>query len=251
MSSSPARDRRAPGRSAGPAARRGSARRAVRVRSPGRWRANRSQASAGRVDAVSLEQQLAEFMGPAGRRTGRPRPRPRSSPSSGCAIGPRTLAGSSTPAAAACSATNRRMFARWAIVATRSALSGSGVSSRTLMNVQPSKSERPNHSSKTVEDRQQPGGGIICPAHHLLLQPGARPALLAQLEEREHEVVLGGEVPVERHLRDARPADDRVDADRLDSSGAEQLVRGLEDALATARHSSRRRRPGPDPSQRQ
>ena len=69
-----------------------------------------------------------------------------------------------------------------------------------------------------VEDREQPLGRRNGAALHLTLQPVARPPFLADAEELEHELVLRGEVPVERHLRDTRLGHDRVDTDRSDSA---------------------------------
>jgi hypothetical protein len=70
-----------------------------------------------------------------------------------------------------------------------------------------------------VEDREQALGRRRAAALRLGLQPGARPQLVAAPEEREDQVVLRGEVAVERHLRDAALRDDPVDADRARSRG--------------------------------
>ena len=103
------------------------------------------------------------------------------------------------------------------------------------MNEQPSKSSRCEPLAEDVEDRQQPPGRGVGARLGLGLQPRARPALLAALEEREDELVLRREVAVERHLRRTRLGDDPVDAHRLGPVPAEELVRGLEDPLtATA-----------------
>ena len=69
--------------------------------------------------------------------------------------------------------------------------------------------------AEDVEDRQQPlRAASRARARTVVLQPVARPALLAPLEEGQDEVVLGREVAIERHLRHARLGDDPVDADR-------------------------------------
>src|SRR3954451_16034154 len=88
--------------------------------------------------------------------------------------------------------------------------------------------------AEDVEDGQQLLRRRLRALLHRLLQPGARPALLAPLEEGQDEVVLGGEVAIERHLGHARLGDDPVDADRSRAVPAEQPVGGLEHALATA-----------------
>ena len=121
------------------------------------------------------------------------------------------------------------MCARWAALAACTGLPGSGVSSRTLMNEQPSKSSRRNQSSKTskIASRRSTGSGGA--DLDLGLEPVAGPALLAAGEEREDELVLRGEVPVERHLRDARRGDDRVHAHRADAVAGKELVCRLED----------------------
>src|SRR5262249_52115813 len=71
--------------------------------------------------------------------------------------------------------------------------------------------------------------------HDLRLQPTARPELRALLEEREHELLLAAEVPIERHARDAGLLDDRVDADCADSVAREEIVGCREDALLRSR----------------
>src|SRR5581483_1312092 len=78
-----------------------------------------------------------------------------------------------------------------------------------------------------VEDREQALSGRPAAAARLGLDPPARPALLAPLEEREHEVVLRGEVAVERRLGDGGPLDHLVDADVADAAPGEELVRRL------------------------
>jgi hypothetical protein len=65
---------------------------------------------------------------------------------------------SATPASVASSSTNARILARWLALARRSSCFGSAISSSTLMNEQPSKSSRWNHSSKTskIASRRSP-----------------------------------------------------------------------------------------------
>jgi hypothetical protein len=91
-----------------------------------------------------------------------------------------------------------------------------------------------------VEDREQSLAGIDGSPLDCALKPVPGPALLAALEEREHERVLGGEVPVQGHPRDPGLLDDRVDADRADALTGEELVGGVEDALAGAGRRCRR-----------
>ena len=83
-----------------------------------------------------------------------------------------------------------------------------------------------------VEDREQallrsrplvPRAGLDAPA---------RPDLLAALEERDHELVLRREMPVERRLGDGRALDHLVDSDSADAAAGEELVGTLEDPLA-------------------
>ena len=94
----------------------------------------------------------------------------------------------------------------------------------TLMNEQPSKSGRRNQLVKDVEDRQEPLLWVGSSALDLGLKPVRGPQLLATLKKREHEVPLGGEMPIHRLASDARAFDDRVDASRLDALARERLV---------------------------
>ena len=114
----------------------------------------------------------------------------------------------------------------------RSASSGDGCSSITLMNEQPSKPGSWNQPSKTSKIASRRSRGSSRARLDVGLEPLARPALLAQREEREHQLLLGAEVAVQRLPRHAGGLDDRVDADRLDAARREQLVGGLEDPLA-------------------
>ena len=85
-----------------------------------------------------------------------------------------------------------------------------------------------------VEDRQQLFLGGVGAVPGFRVDPGQRPALLAQVQELEHEIVLGGEVVVEGRLGDACASDDFVNADGLDAVASEQLVRRFEDPVARA-----------------
>ena len=99
-----------------------------------------------------------------------------------------------------------RMRASWSALARCTGLPGSAVSSSTLMNEQPSKSSRRNHSSKTSKIASSRSAGSAARRSASLLEPVLGPALLAALEEREHELVLGAEVAIQRHPRDAGAA---------------------------------------------
>ena len=83
-----------------------------------------------------------------------------------------------------------------------------------------------------VEDRQESLLGQVGPQLDLPLEPRPRPDLLAALEDRLDELVLGAEMPVERHLRHTGLGDDSIDTDAVDAVAGEELVRGLQDALA-------------------
>ena len=80
-----------------------------------------------------------------------------------------------------------------------------------------------------VEEGEQPVVGSGGEAGNLDLEPVPRPSLFAEVEKREHEVGLRGEVAVQRHLRHPRFRDDPVDADGPNPVAAEQLVRGVQD----------------------
>src|SRR3954447_3441256 len=82
-----------------------------------------------------------------------------------------------------------------------------------------------------VEHREQALCGAAA-ATRLALEPLVRPALGAAVEEREDQLVLRGEVAVERHLRDAALRDDPIDADGAGAVTAEELVCSVEDPLA-------------------
>ena len=56
----------------------------------------------------------------------------------------------------------------------------------------------------------------------------------ASLQEREHELVLGGEVSVERCGRDAGALDYLADPNCADSALREQLVGGIQNPIASA-----------------
>src|SRR5215216_2728041 len=82
-----------------------------------------------------------------------------------------------------------------------------------------------------VEDREQLLLGRLPAAPRLLLDPLPRPQVLPLVEEREHEVVLGREVPVQRGLGDLGAREDLVDADGADAPPREELVGAVEDPL--------------------
>jgi hypothetical protein len=62
----------------------------------------------------------------------------------------------------------------------------------------------------------------------------AGPVLLAALEEREDERVLGWEVAVERRLGHAGVLDHLLDAHAANAAPREQLIRGVQQPLARA-----------------
>ena len=59
------------------------------------------------------------------------------------------------------------------------------------------------------------------------------PALFAERQEREHQLVVGGEVTVKRRGRDARALDHLVDPHGADSALGEQLVGGIQNSLTS------------------
>jgi hypothetical protein len=61
------------------------------------------------------------------------------------------------------------------------------------------------------------------------------PYALAALQKVDDELVLGPEVPVERHLGRTGPGDDGTDTDGLRAVPAEQLIGGAPDAFPAAR----------------
>ena len=83
-----------------------------------------------------------------------------------------------------------------------------------------------------VEDGQQLLARIRAPPLDLTLKPPPGPDLVPTLRERQHEVLLGGEVAIHRLPGYARSLDDRVDPDRLDAPTREQLVGRFEQSLA-------------------
>ena len=76
------------------------------------------------------------------------------------------------------------------------------------------------------------GGGAAALGFHLQT---TAPALFAQLQEGDHEIVLRREMSVERRLGDARPLDHLVDPDSADASLREEVVRGVQNAFPGAR----------------
>ena len=100
------------------------------------------------------------------------------------------------------------------------------ISSSTLMNEQASKSSRWNQSSKRRRSPATgPPGGAAPPC--LCFDPTQRPPLFAKLEEREHQMVLGGEMPVQSGLRHTGAVDHLVDSDVANPAAGEQLVGGV------------------------
>src|SRR5882762_8095372 len=85
-----------------------------------------------------------------------------------------------------------------------------------------------------IENSKQPLGRCVGAVFHLLLQPGARPQLLAAAQEGEGEVLLGGIVAIQRHLRHARARADGIDSYCTDTVPGKELVRGPVDALSCA-----------------
>ena len=105
-------------------------------------------------------------------------------------------------------------------------------SSITLMNEQPSKSVRANHSPKTSKIASSRSRGLRARrSTSACSQPRVQRSSRSG-QERHDQLVLGREVAVQRHLRRARLGDDPVDADGARPVPAEQLVRRVEDALA-------------------
>jgi hypothetical protein len=94
-----------------------------------------------------------------------------------------------------------------------------------------------------VEDREQPLLGVSAAADSAGFDEALGPALFPEVQEREHELVLGGEVRVERRDRDAGALDDLVNPDRADSALGEQLVGGIQNLLPSA-SACLRRSPG-------
>ena len=188
------------------------------------------------VHAVRGEQQPAQLLGALAR--------PAASPSAAATIEPfirmchwrANASGSATPASAASPARNSRITLRCWTLATRPGSSRSVSSSITLMNEQPSKSGRANHSPKTSKIASSRAAGVARAALDLGLQPAARPALLAGGEEGDDQLVLGREVAVQRHLRRARLVDDAVHADGARAVLGEQLVGRVQDPLAPFGH---------------
>ena|SRR5207244_1741680 len=77
-----------------------------------------------------------------------------------------------------------------------------------------------------VKYRQQLLAGSLTAPRALGFQPIAGPELLAAAQEFDNQVILRGEIPVQRHLRRAGPGDDGIDSDGPDTFAAEQFVGG-------------------------
>jgi hypothetical protein len=82
-----------------------------------------------------------------------------------------------------------------------------------------------------VEDGEQLLLGSRSAPSGFRLDPVERPELLPALQEGEHEIVLRGEVPVERRLRDTGSGDHFVDTHTPDAATREELVRRLENPV--------------------
>jgi hypothetical protein len=80
--------------------------------------------------------------------------------------------------------------------------------------------------SEHIKYRQQLLAGSLTAPCALGFQPIAGPELLATAQEFDNQVILRGEIPVQRHLRRAGPGDDGIDSHRPDAFPAEQLVGG-------------------------
>src|SRR5207245_10539258 len=63
---------------------------------------------------------------------------------------------------------------------------------------------------ENIENNKEALGWFARAAFHLLLQPGTRPQLLATAKESKGEVILGGIVAIQGHLRHARARADGV-----------------------------------------
>ena len=84
-----------------------------------------------------------------------------------------------------------------------------------------------------IEDREQLLLWLRGAPFGLGLDPIHGPASLALLEEGEHEVVLGGEMPIQRRLRDAGAFNDLIDSDSANSAGRKHAVSGIEQTFAS------------------
>ena len=141
---------------------------------------------------------------------------------------------SSIPACSASRRTTERMFSRCAALAFPTGSSEIGdleqdVDERAALEV-----VAVEPLVEDVEDREQliPRSGTS--PKRLGLDELPRPALLAPLEKGEHEILLGPEVSIERRARDAGRRQDLLGPDRANAARREELVRGLENALAGA-----------------
>ncbi len=75
-----------------------------------------------------------------------------------------------------------------------------------------------------IEDRQEALSRIIGAGADFTDQPILGPQRFAPIQERQHKVLLGLEMPIERHLGDAGPLDNGVDADRARALMREQGI---------------------------
>src|SRR5690606_7561569 len=95
----------------------------------------------------------------------------------------------------------------------------------------PARARRGGEVVEGVEDREDAGVGVVAAAFEGGVPRGA-PPLVAALEVARDEVVLAGEVRVERRGGDLRATEHGVDAGRGDPALDEQLLRGVEQTVA-------------------
>jgi len=83
-----------------------------------------------------------------------------------------------------------------------------------------------------LEDDEQSFARGLCTAARFRDDPPIDPKLLAEIEDRHREAVLGSEMAVQGHLGDASLGHDPIDTDRLHPVPAEEVVRRAEYAPA-------------------
>jgi hypothetical protein len=71
---------------------------------------------------------------------------------------------------------------------------------------------------KRVEDGENARLRTVGPSRRLRLEPSSRPNLLVMVEDGDNKIIVRGEMPVERRLRNAGFGDDPVDAVRSRAS---------------------------------
>ena len=169
-------------------------RRVSALRIPSRHReTDRSPSSSGRYYRASsavkgrfaltfkrvAQEQRGDPLSPPRRVIDRPRRRRRSNPSSGCATRGRSSRARRIPARPARSARKSRILCRYALDSTCRGCSGSGCSSITLMNEQPSNSGVRNQASNTskMASNCSRGSALRCstsPWSHLRVHTSSR-----------------------------------------------------------------------------